>query len=132
MTFLDALRDMQKHYERQQSLSEDDIGIVVNGALADLCKQLLDRAADAVPGKIPPPTPVAAAILTGEEPLWFGKHRGTKLKDVPIDYWQWMRGQPEPIKHPGLRAYVEQRLKPAALKPVVIPPPEPDPDGIPF
>lgn len=47
--------------------------------------------------------------LTDDSPMPFGKHRGTKLRDVAPDYFRWLCSQAEPVRHTGLRAYLEEK-----------------------
>lgn len=37
---------------------------------------------------------------TPDTPLWFGKHKGTPIKDLPVDYLEWLRdkGQKEDLR----------------------------------
>jgi hypothetical protein len=35
--------------------------------------------------------------LTDESPMPWGKYRGKRLIDVPVDYWRWLIAQPQPI-----------------------------------
>ena len=52
------------------------------------------------------PTP-----LHDEEPMPFGKYKGTKMKDVPSDYLDWLIGQPWIAKWPRVKAYIEANKK---------------------
>lgn len=38
------------------------------------------------------------AISTGDFVLYFGKHKGMRIKDVPRQYLEWMVGQPSKTK----------------------------------
>jgi len=52
------------------------------------------------------PTP-----LHDEEPMPFGKYKGTKMKDVPSDYLDWLIGQPWISKWPRVKLYIEANKK---------------------
>lgn len=45
----------------------------------------------------------------GENIINFGKHRGEKIRDVPIGYLDWLLGLDD--LRPGLRADIEAYLK---------------------
>lgn len=46
---------------------------------------------------------------TDDTVMPFGKHRGTKLKDVPKAYWEWWLSQSP--KEGGIKDYATRRLK---------------------
>lgn len=43
--------------------------------------------------------------LTDQDPMPFGKHKGTPLQDVPASYLAWLKDQN--CDHPGVRGYIE-------------------------
>lgn len=51
--------------------------------------------------------------LTDEDPMPFGKHRGKKIKDLPVDYMDWLLAQDEIKGHPGLEAWRKNKKKAA-------------------
>ena len=55
-------------------------------------------------------TPTAA--YSPETVLWFGKHKGTRLGDAPLDYLNWLCSQP-PGPSGQINALVEWLVKDA-------------------
>ena len=47
-------------------------------------------------------------IMRDGDPFPFGKHKGTKMKDVPADYLDWLRGQPWIGQWPLVDAYIKR------------------------
>lgn len=72
--------------------------------------------------------------FTNESPMPFGKFAGTKLRDLPQDYLDWMCEQPE-MKNKRLNNWLIQYKKSGKTMGAILAgdePPEVDPDGVPF
>lgn len=52
--------------------------------------------------------------LTDKSIMWFGKHRGKALEQIPDDYFHWLYGQPN--LDPRMKAYIEEYLPGAKAK----------------
>lgn len=46
--------------------------------------------------------------LTDKSIMWFGKHRGKSLEQIPDDYFHWLYGQSN--LDPRMKAYIEEYL----------------------
>lgn len=52
-------------------------------------------------------------VWTDEHSIPFGKHVGTKLKDLPTDYRDWLISEGASIKHEGIRKWALNKTKEA-------------------
>jgi hypothetical protein len=50
---------------------------------------------------------VKSIALRDNDPMPFGKHKGTSMKNVPADYLDWLRGQDWIAKWPMVAAYLD-------------------------
>lgn len=46
--------------------------------------------------------------LTDKSIMWFGKHRGKSLEQIPDDYFYWLYGQSN--LDPRMKAYIDEYL----------------------
>lgn len=50
--------------------------------------------------------PIDKTPWTDEKVMPWGKHKGTKLEDIPADYFVWLEAQDWLKSWPGLHAYI--------------------------
>lgn len=134
MTLLDALKELKAEYtERSQSVHERDTQVpLINAAIAQFCQRLLDKATVADTPALATRSPSDTTPIIDTDIVWFGKHKGSPFGSVPKEYWQWLKSQPQPIKHVELEEYVNTKLARPTANVVAMPPREKDPDGVPF
>jgi hypothetical protein len=64
----------------------------------------------------PPPSAPDSSLITHSsvlshfDPMPFGKHRGTPMREVPGTYLMWIRGQPWAGEWPQVIAYIEAHI----------------------
>jgi hypothetical protein len=53
--------------------------------------------------------PISRKPLTGEDLMVWGEFKGTKMKDLPLSYLDFLLRQKWLVDWPGIKAYVESR-----------------------
>lgn len=46
-------------------------------------------------------------LVKDDTPIWYGKHKGTKFKDLPIEYLQWL----SEYGFRGSKKYAKEKLE---------------------
>ena len=89
-----------------------DFGEAWDGIRGVSHKRAIAFAADVLaanPEARPAPEANRSATLTDESPMPFGKWKGSKVGDIPDDYFAWLLDQDWKSKWPAVRDYAKER-----------------------